>query len=131
MVDLTKFGDNIEKMHSLNKEIKYHNDKIKELQEERNLLGVDTLTIMDMLGTTTGKASTARATISEIESPNLTDDEKLYAWIAEDPHTRLSVFQRRLHKANWEDIIRMTGEAVPGIEPFVNRKVVVSKLPNT
>ena len=131
MVDLTKLGEHIEQMHSLGKEISYHNSKISELEESRNMIGDQLLEIMDTIGTTTGKAITARATVSEIESPNLVDDEALYNWIAADPHTRLSVFQRRLHKGNWQDLLNMTGEAVPGIEPYIKRKVVVSKLPNT
>lgn len=131
MVDLTRYGKNIDRIHSLNQEIKYHNDKVKELEEERDLVGDETLKIMDALGTLTGKTGIARATVSETESPGFADDEALYNWIAEDPLTRIAVFQRRLHKGNWEDLVRMTGEAVPGIEPFVKRKVVVSKLPNT
>ena len=130
-IDFEKYESYVNRMNSIRKEIKYHNEKKNDLEEEQNTIEAKVLKIMDALGTLTGRTTEAKVTVSETKAATFGDDQALFDWIALDPLTRLSVFQRRLHKGNIEDFIAFTGEAVPGVEWAVTRKPIVSKLPNT
>jgi hypothetical protein len=131
MVDFEKLGAKIDEAEILKREITELGDKQKEKKEEKELLEFQILEILDAINSTTATATTARATVTETEFPTFVDDELLLEWIAQEPMTRMGIFQRRLHAGNWGDLVKMTGEQVPGIGVFPKRKVTISKLPNT
>ena len=131
MVDLTKLGNLIDECRTIKIELDEINRKKSEIALEFDSKNEQILEIMDTIGTTTACANTARATVSEDEYPGFEDDEALVNWVAEDPKNRQGIYQRRLHKGNWQDLVNMTGGQVPGVSVFKKRKVVISKLPNT
>jgi hypothetical protein len=130
-VDITKLGAMIDEVHGLRKEIEKHNRKISELTEAKDALSDSILQVMELIGTTTATAITARATVSDVIVSDIIDDDEFHGWVGEDPAARLGVFQRRLNQRNLEELRTLLGSDIPGIGSFTKKRVVISKLPNT
>lgn len=101
---------------------------LKQAEQEYEAIADQLFALMDEQGTEQLRSTKAGllVTISESEIPQVTDWAILGAYILRNK--KLELFQRRLSPAVWTALIEdRKGKPVPGIEPFIKRRLHVTK----
>jgi hypothetical protein len=110
----------IEKRAENKYEMDQLNAQLKELRETQNHLDVLLLKKMDAEGLSRTANTQASVSINEDTVPDVTDWEELYQYVTDTKD--FSLIQRRVSSTAYKELLKL-GEAVPGLQPRVVRRI--------
>jgi hypothetical protein len=110
----------IEKRAENKYEMDQLNAQLKELRETQNHLDVLLLKKMDAEGLSRTANTQASVSINEDTVPDVTDWEELYQYVTDTQD--FSLIQRRVSSTAYKELLKL-GEAVPGLQPRVVRRI--------
>jgi hypothetical protein len=110
----------IEKRAENKYEMDQLNAQLKELRETQNHLDVLLLKKMGAEGLSRTANTQASVSINEDTVPDVTDWEELYQYVTDTKD--FSLIQRRVSSTAYKELLKL-GEAVPGLQPRVVRRI--------
>lgn len=121
MIDETlNMNQLIEKRAEVKSSMDALNRELKVLRETQDLLDVLLLKKMDSEGLSRTANGQASVSINEDTVPDVMDWEQLYQHIMETQD--FSLIQRRVSSTAYKELLKL-GEAVPGLQPRVVRRI--------
>lgn len=130
MMTPRSLADKIDALHELSERIKDKEREVKELEEQYDALSEKAMAQMDQQKASGFKATKAQASITMSVVP---------IWDAEDPaafqkfqkyvlkNGALHLLEKRVAVKAWREL-KDAGKDVPGLVPFVKRRLNVTKL---
>ena len=113
-------GSTIDKMHTLREAKRKLEAQIKELDDDYADLEELLLERLDSEGTRKATGKFASASITEAVVGNVTDWDKVHAYIKKTGFTHL--YFKRLSDPGLRELFEQ-GKKIPGCEPFIKRKL--------
>ena len=120
MTDTLTINQLIEKRASVKTTMEELNRKLKTLRETQDELDVSLLKKMDAEGLSRTANSNASVSINEDTVPEVMDWEQLYQYVLSNQD--FSLIQRRVSSTAYREMLKL-GEAVPGLQPRVVRRI--------
>ena len=100
--------------------------QVKVLTESMEGLEISILEALDADETTQSRGRTASATVTEQIVPSVTDWDAFYEWVKDTDS--FYMLQRRVNAKPYEELLKSTGECIPGTEPFTKRTISLRSL---
>lgn len=117
----------IDKMYLLREQKRGLQAQIKEVEENIRKTKLSFLQRCNEVGTEYARGSYASATVTEQVVPHIEDWEAVADWIKENDG--LYLLHRRVSLGPWRELLN-SGVDIPGIEPFTNKDVSLTRLGN-
>jgi len=118
-------GAAIDAMNDLREDKRAKEAALKIVQEAYDLLEATLIELMDAEGTSKSTGMKAGASLGESTRYNPLDWEVFFAYCAKNKYSHL--IERRPSVSGCEELMRLKG-AIPGIEPYTKRKILLRSL---
>jgi len=115
-------GTLLDSMQQLRDERRDLDAQSKDLKTKYDELEVKAIDMMQKLGLDKASGELATASLSEVETPSVTDWTQLLRFIKRNGAYQL--FERRIAKGAWMELVESRkGKALPGVESYTNIRI--------
>lgn len=115
---MAQIGSKIDQLHKLRDKVRAHEEHIKELNKQRELLEAEIMGDLDAQGLSKATGKLAAISITENVKPNVKDWDAFYEFIRKRKYFHL--LERRPSVSGCRELFETKG-SIPGVEPYVKR----------